>query len=90
MKYTVLWSSKAEAQLTSLWLSSRARQLITEATNAIDSLLAVNPQECGESRSGGARILHVVPLGALFSIDETNRMVVVQAVWQYKTRPKKA
>ena len=90
MKYTVLWSNKAEAQLTALWLASRARQLITEATNTIDSHLAVNPHECGESRPNGARILHVVPLGVLFSADEINRTVIVQAVWQYKTRPKKA
>ena len=69
MKYTVVWSKEAEAQLTMVWLGSRARQLINETSNGIDSMLSVNPSEVGESRPNGARIAHIAPVGVLFGQD---------------------
>jgi hypothetical protein len=48
-----------------------------------DRLLAGDPHQAGESRSGAIRILFVPPLGVFFEIDETSQTVQVLRVWSF-------
>jgi hypothetical protein len=85
MRYTVLWSPVAEQRLAALWTDAVNRKAVTDAANAIDRQLANDPDELGESRSDGTRVLFVPPLGILFQVNEGDRMVTVLAVWQFST-----
>ena len=85
MKFTVIWVPEAEAALAAMWENRSTRAAVTAAANEIDRLLKTNPEEVGESRSSGQRIVLVSPLGATFEVREHDRLVVVTHVWQYAT-----
>lgn len=86
MRFTVLWEPHAEQRLTSIWLDSRQRWLITQAAAAIDGLLSENPKEQGESRDDATRVLFVLPLGVLFEPLDRDRIVRVLDVWRIDQR----
>jgi hypothetical protein len=83
MKYTVVWDSPAERELTQMWLGSRMRHAIKEAADRIDAALQRSPHDCGESRDAGRRIMLEPPVGILFAVDESERRVRVVSVWQF-------
>jgi hypothetical protein len=70
MNYMVVWTAVAESRLTQMWLASRMRHAIRDAADQIDAALERNPQQCGESREKGQRIMLQSPLGVLFEIDD--------------------
>jgi hypothetical protein len=82
MKYTVVWTGRAERYLTEAWLQSRLRHTIRSAAVEIDNALQSDPHTCGESRDEGRRVMYVLPLGALFKIDEHRHEVRVLSVWK--------
>jgi len=57
------------------------RNAVTDAANQIDSLLERSPEQQGESRPGGRRILILLPLAVLFRVNEQDKIVAVLKVW---------
>jgi hypothetical protein len=88
MKYTVAWKPAAERELAAIWNTAPDRQAVTDAANALDKLLQVDPEDVGESRAAGTRITFAPPLGVRFFVQEQDRKVVVFAVWRFKKRTK--
>jgi plasmid stabilization system protein ParE len=86
MNYTVVWKPEAERRLADLWLAASDRAAVTRAANRIDQLLQTNPDQQGESRGRGRRILIEAPLGILFVVKPADRIVQVLTVWRFKTR----
>ncbi len=84
MKYTVLWTPEAEAHLAELWLSASDQQVVANAADSLDFLLARSPSEQGESREGLSRLAFFEPLAAFFSISENDRIVYVERIWRIK------
>ena len=84
MIFTVVWESRAEQRLTSIWLDSRYRHIITQAAAAIDQILRENPADQGESRDRLTRILIIAPLGVLFEVSQSDRIVHVFDVWMFE------
>src|SRR4051794_36533413 len=84
MAYRVTWSSKAEHQLTELWLSSRTRHGITESAKNLESTLAVRPLQTGESRGGDMRIAFHYPRACRYVVDIDQELVVILAVWKHR------
>jgi hypothetical protein len=83
MKYTVVWDPDAEQELASLWMAAAERQALTDAADQIDKVLRQDPQQQGESRPDGLRILFVEPLGIIFRVHEDDRLVRVLQVWSF-------
>jgi plasmid stabilization system protein ParE len=83
MKYTVVWQPLAKSQLAAIWNAAADRRAVTAAANELDRLLATDPMEVGESRSGDMRVEFVPPLGANFRVYEADRNVRVGRVWRY-------
>lgn len=83
MKYTVLWTPPAENELTEIWLEAPDRNAITQSSFEIDERLEDDPDEEGESRFEGRRILLVPPLGVTFRIQEEDRTVLILDVWRF-------
>jgi mRNA-degrading endonuclease RelE of RelBE toxin-antitoxin system len=83
VRYTVTWKPEAERRLAELWMNASDRNAITEAANEIDRRLQMNPEQQGESRSDGRRLLLVKPLGVIFEVVPDDRIVYVLTVWQY-------
>jgi plasmid stabilization system protein ParE len=86
MKYTVVWKPAAEQELASIWTNATDRQAVTAAAHRIDELLQRDPEQAGESRPSGIRILIVPPLAVRFKVDTQDRMVSVARVWRFKKR----
>ena len=81
--YTVLWVPAAEAELAELWSTARDRARLATAANEIDLQLRLTPEEQGESRAAGRRILLVAPLGVTFEVLASDRIVRVLDVWSF-------
>ena len=88
MKWTVVWVPIVERKLTRLWLRAADRTAIRAAADQIDRRLSSNPEETGESRTAGQRIVHEAPLGAVFQVSPADRLVQVIDIWWYGKHPK--
>jgi hypothetical protein len=86
VKYNVLWSPEAENRLAELWNTASDRKAVTDAANAIDRLLAMDPHQLGGGRPDGTRVSFMPPRGVLFNISEPDRTVSVLKVWAFKKR----
>jgi hypothetical protein len=86
--FTVRWKGSARNDLASDWLraDSATRRAITAASHSIDQRLRANPENQGESRPLGRRILFVPPLGITFKVDHSSLTVWVLRVWLIGTR----
>lgn len=81
--FRVEYLQSALDDLAAAWLNadSTTRSMITAATNRIDIGLLRNPQNVGESRPGGRRILFELPLAAVYRIDSDGNTVIVVEMW---------
>jgi hypothetical protein len=80
MKYTVVWTQEAEAELATAWVdapSSALRNEITANVAAIEGALRTQPGETGESREGTVRMAVVGPVGIVFRVLEDDCLVQV-------------
>jgi mRNA-degrading endonuclease RelE of RelBE toxin-antitoxin system len=85
MNYRVVWSPGAELELADVWLAATDRNQISRIAREIDVRLQQNPNEEGESRTPGVRILIEAPLGVSFQVEESRRRVLVVHVWRFRT-----
>jgi mRNA-degrading endonuclease RelE of RelBE toxin-antitoxin system len=83
MKYRVRWSRTAEDELTRLWLSATDRAIVTAAAQEIDTRLAANAENEGESRTAGLRILMCAPLAVIYKVSP--RTHDVARAWRFRT-----
>jgi hypothetical protein len=88
MNYTVLWVPAAEQELAAIWMSAPDRNAVTAAAHAIDARLRTDPEEQGESRTRGHRILIESPLSVRFLVQPQSQTVFVLAVWRFETHPR--
>lgn len=86
--FQVVWLQTALDELAAIWLEegSALRQAITAAAHAIDPLLHVDPQNQGESRADGQRILFQTPLGVTFEVRQQAGVVRILHVWLVRPR----
>jgi len=83
MKYTVVWLPSALDRLAELWNEGPNRGDLSRAANEIDTILAHDPVNSGESREGGDRILICHPLAVYLTVSDDDRLVEVFAVWRW-------
>jgi plasmid stabilization system protein ParE len=81
MNFTVLWTPAAEQELAAIWLAASDRTGVTAAANAIDRLLAKEPEAVGDLRFDTVRTLGIPPLGADYEVLAEDRLVYVLSVW---------
>jgi mRNA-degrading endonuclease RelE of RelBE toxin-antitoxin system len=83
MRFTVIWTSKAEGQLFDLWSDfPDQRTELTEIADEIDRVLRNDPQTKGRPL-GACRILIKAPLVVLYQVDEGDRKVNVLSVKKF-------
>ena len=85
MRFTVIWSRAAQAELARLWLDASDRAAVAAAADLMDSALAQDPLNCGESRESESRIMFAHPLAIEFQVNESDRVVTVIGVWRPKS-----
>jgi hypothetical protein len=87
--FRVEWDPAALNELTAAWTraNSRLRRRIAVAAHQIDQRLEVDPQNEGESRVGGDRVLFSLPLGCRFRVYPQRSVVRVLRIWAIGRRP---
>jgi hypothetical protein len=80
IRYTVVWSEKAEFDLATLWLAYPRRQAITLAADQIDAELHEDAHLKGLVLPKTVRSISIVPLIAYFRVDEGDRKVLVEFI----------
>jgi hypothetical protein len=83
MDWNVVWLPDAEEELARCWLSSPDRQRLTFAADQIDKQLQRDPEDIGESRAEGRRILIVPPLTVTYRVRLDERVVSVIHVREF-------
>jgi hypothetical protein len=76
-RYTVVWDLDVEAQFVAAWVAGDAqiRDFLTEVANWVDTNLAVDPDQKGQSRDDvGARLLAVPVSTSLARVAVTFRV----------------
>jgi hypothetical protein len=77
-RFNVRWYAAARRRLAELFEQNpKNRQDITDASDEIDRLLSVEPQNLGVVQSGSFRIFAMPPLKVLYSVSEPDRTVTV-------------
>jgi hypothetical protein len=77
MNFTVVWFPDCERELAALWLVAPDRNAVTAAAALIDRQLADDPENVGESRGDGRRIIIAPPLAATYRVRKDDRIVEV-------------
>jgi hypothetical protein len=87
--FRVEWDPAALNEPTTAWTqaNSSLRRRITIAAHKIDQRLEVDPQNEGESRPGGDRVLFCLPLGCRFHVYPQRSVVRVLRIWAIGRRP---
>lgn len=86
MKWTVTYQPSAQNDLTNLWLNAADPKAVANAADEIDRILASNPLNAGESRSGSTRIVIEWPLAVHFDVYPDDALVRVFAVVRWRRR----
>jgi hypothetical protein len=83
--HRIRWKRSALNELAAMWVAtdSPTRVAITAAAQGIDQLLQHDPENEGESRPNGRRVLFVPPLGALYRVRTDELTVRVLKVWKF-------
>jgi hypothetical protein len=82
MRYTVTWHPSAEREVLERWLTadSATRGAITNASNRLDKLLAVDPQSKGTQIIPFLYEATIAPLFVRYHVSEPDRRVTVLTV----------
>jgi hypothetical protein len=86
MNWDVNWLSTPERMLAELWTGAADRSEIAAAADEMDQALQYDPENVGESRPDGRRILFRLPLGILYRIHPKARKVEVTHLWRIKKK----
>ena len=79
-------SPAAEEDLAEIWIRANNRNAVALAVNQLDTALARDPEDQGESRQEGIRVTFAGPLGVNFEVNLDDRQVRVLAVWRTDRR----
>ncbi len=81
LMFSVRWTSSARDGLATAWIEAKDRNAVTEAVVQIDTILAKDPENAGESRDLGRRLLLQIPIGVFFKVDLSAHVVQVAKAW---------
>ena len=85
MSYDIVWDVSAYQRLEKFVRDAPIGPAV-DAFDEIERLLRKLPEQEGESRAGGRRILIVAPLGVIFRVHERLKEVHVLDVWKFPQR----
>lgn len=85
MNFRVRWMRNARDQLAAVWLAHGDRNSVTAAAHRIEQLLRHDPENQGEDRTAGRRVIFDTPLVVLYRVNTATNTVTVVGVSRYGT-----
>jgi len=82
MIFTVTWTEAAVQMLADIWNRASDRNAVTVAADEIDRELRVDPDTLGRPTFDTVRQYRRPPLAVEFQVNESDRIVIVAAVWR--------
>ena len=86
MTYDIVWDVAAYRKLEKIWSEANPIGPAVDAFDEIERRLSESPEQEGESRALGRRILIVAPLGVIFRLQQRIREVHILDVWTFPRR----
>jgi hypothetical protein len=83
MSYRVVWDAVAYRKLERIWTEADDIGPTLHAFDEVEALLQDEPEQQGESRARGRRILIVPPLGVVFRVQPRLGEVYVLDAWVF-------
>lgn len=83
--FRVHWNRWAINQLATIWNGAADQSAVTAASYRIERLLIRDPENVGEDRPNGRRVIFDTPLVVLYRVDTATNTVTVVAVSRYGT-----
>lgn len=83
--FRLRWRRVALNQLAAIWTAATDQNAVTTASHRIEQLLRHDPENVGEDRPNGRRVIFDAPLVVLYRVDTTANVVRVVGVSQYGT-----
>ena len=83
--FRVRYTRNASNQLAAIWTDATDQNAVTVASHRIEQLLRRDPENVGEDRPNGRRVIFNAPLVVLYRVDTTANVVTVVGVSQYGT-----
>jgi hypothetical protein len=83
--FSIYRSQSALVPLRQTWEQADAvmRDAIVQASRQVDQQLQSAPNDQGESREEGTRILFQAPLAVTYEVDEPKKLVRILRAWAY-------
>ncbi len=83
--FSIIWKHVARMGFLALFgaADSEKRKALLLALQRIMLELTADPENAGESRNRGRRIVHAAPLAAMIRVDRNRMRVVLLRVWEY-------
>jgi len=83
--FTLIWSEDALDQLADIYvgLTPQERQRLANSVAALNGRLQTNPEQEGESRSDGYRLVFITLAAVMFHVDLSARVVTVSSITRY-------
>ncbi len=82
MAYHVIWTESALSDLALIWMDAENRNTVSEASEAIDQLLAENPRHARLEVVLNQGTMMRGPIGVDFWISDEQNKVTVFAAWK--------
>jgi mRNA-degrading endonuclease RelE of RelBE toxin-antitoxin system len=79
-RYTLTYSTVAQAEMARAWLTASNRQAVTDAIDGAERELSRDANDKGVEVSEGLRRLDIPPVRLQFSVEEDDRTVTVWSV----------
>ena len=86
MNYDIVWDVAAYRKLQRIWDEAMPIGPAVDAFDEIERQLSESPEQAGESRPRGRRIVIVAPLGVIFRVNQRIREVHILDVWAFPRR----
>lgn len=83
--FRLRWRRVALNQLAAIWTGATDQNAVTTASHRIEQLLRHDPENVGEDRPNGRRVIFDAPLVVLYRVDTTASVVRIVGVGEYGT-----
>ena len=83
--FSLIWQPNSQLMFIGMWMTAGAamRRRIAQAVQRIILQLSADPQNAGESRDRGRRVMREAPVGVLFKVDAKRMRVRILQIWEY-------
>jgi hypothetical protein len=84
VRYTVVWTLRAEKELAQVWLEASDKSQLSAVANELERLLRENDAARRASGVGNIGVLGIAPLSVAYAISDADHLITIFTAWRMK------